>query len=107
MKQQFVCDDPCAGDDLGDCSHEADERTRQRENAGYLMSDTEDDDKPGFIAVDGYKAWYHPITRRWHRTNGPARIWKDGREEWYLYGEYIDCKTQEEFEKLMRLKAFW
>ena len=68
------------------------------------MSELRDDNSPDFSGGDGYKAWYHPLTREWHRTNGPARIFPDGREEWYLDGKY---KTQEEFERYLRMKAFW
>ncbi len=26
----------------------------------------------------------------WHREDGPARIYKDGREFWYYYDEHYD-----------------
>jgi len=31
----------------------------------------------------------------------------NGTKRWYLDDKQIDCKSQEEFERLMRLKAFW
>jgi len=48
-----------------------------------------------------------------HRLDGPARIFKGTcilyelpQLEWYVNGLQIHCKTQEEFEQYMRLKAF-
>jgi hypothetical protein len=77
---------------------------------------------------DIYQAWC--IGGRLSRLNGPARIWSDGSEEWYqddvlhringpartsqwgghtwwYNGELLLCNSQEEFEQLLRLKAFW
>jgi hypothetical protein len=52
--------------------------------------------------------------RRFHREDGPAIIYsmgfagrKDVEKQWWYLGKRLDCKTQEEFESLMRLKAFW
>jgi hypothetical protein len=66
-----------------------------------------------------------------HRLNGPARIWEDGGKEWWMHGKlhrldgpaveppygnptswFVDgkrimCSSQEEFEHLLKLKAFW
>lgn len=64
-----------------------------------------------------------------HRLDGPARIWSDGRKSWWINGQrhrldgpaiegpeintwyfnnkYIDCDSQQEFERLIKLKAFW
>ena len=42
----------------------------------------------------------------WHRLNGPARILY-GNGEWWYHGTYITNKSQKEFEKLIKLKAFW
>jgi hypothetical protein len=55
-----------------------------------------------FAVIGGY-AWLHNLY-------GPARIWSDDRIdklEWWLYGDRICCSSQEEFEQLMKLKAFW
>lgn len=41
-----------------------------------------------------------------HRIDGPALDWK-GNPGWYLHGKSIPVKTQEEFERYLRLKAFW
>ena len=43
-----------------------------------------------------------------HRIDGPAFDWKSvKRQEWYLYGVRVDVNSQEEFERMMKLKAFW
>ena len=42
-----------------------------------------------------------------HRENGPAIVWFDGVEDWYLHGTKIDCSSQEEFERMCKLKSFW
>jgi hypothetical protein len=39
-----------------------------------------------------------------HRVDGPAIEYPCGFKEYYLYGKY---KTYQEFEKLVKLKAFW
>ena len=81
-----------------------------------------------FIDVDGNKYWYHhdklhceggPAVeyvngdRHWylngkhHREDGPAVEWADGAKFWYLNGKEINCSSQEEFERLLKLKVFW
>ena len=42
-----------------------------------------------------------------HREDGPATILADGTKNWFYDGVRLSCKTQEEFEQYMRLKAFW
>lgn len=45
-----------------------------------------------------------------HRTNGPAVVYVDGfyagQKEWWINGNKIECSSQKEFKKLMKLKAF-
>lgn len=53
---------------------------------------------------NGNKEWY--INNMRHREDGPAFDWKNAKR-WYLYNKSLACKTQEEFERLMRLKSFW
>jgi hypothetical protein len=33
--------------------------------------------------------------------------YEDGQQYWYYQGTQLNCKTQEEFDRLMKLKAFW
>jgi len=65
-------------------------------------------DEDGEIITD--KIWNCPI---YHREDGPAltRITENNINvvisEWYYLGEHIDCSSQEEFLKLLNLRAFW
>ena len=42
-----------------------------------------------------------------HREDGPAIEDSNGDKFWYINGENINCETQEEFERLLKIKAFW
>ena len=44
---------------------------------------------------------------QFHREDGPAIELYNGEKYWWINGEEIDCKTQEEFERLLKMKAFW
>jgi hypothetical protein len=54
---------------------------------------------------NGSKEWC--LNRQLHRLDGPAVEYADGEKQWWIYDKRIPCETQEEFERLMRLKAFW
>ena len=42
-----------------------------------------------------------------HRLDGPAiELW-DGRKFWYYQDQEINCSTQEEFDRLIKLKILW
>jgi hypothetical protein len=53
------------------------------------------------------KTWYRDTNGYYHRTNGPAIEWEDGRQEWWYHGYKIAAHSQAEFERMLRLKAFW
>jgi hypothetical protein len=57
------------------------------------------------VEHNGYKAWYQ--FGKLHREDGPAQEYEDGNKIWWLHNKQVICDTQEEFERLMRLKAFW
>jgi hypothetical protein len=59
---------------------------------------------PAVVYANGNTSWYKDDLR--HRLDGPALEW-DNTKEWYVNGEHIKCSSQKEFEKLMKLKAFW
>ncbi len=42
-----------------------------------------------------------------HREDGPALEYPNGLKSWYLNGKRINCSSQEEFEKFLKLQAFW
>ena len=63
------------------------------------------EDGPAIEWVDGGKSWY--LNDLYHRIDGPAIEWSNGYKEWYIHGEYIPCKTNEEFLRLVKMKVFW
>jgi hypothetical protein len=55
--------------------------------------------------ADGTKTWHvHGVL---HRLDGPAIDRFDGQNFWFVNGKRVLCESQEEFEQLMRLRAFW
>lgn len=46
----------------------------------------EDTEHPTFIRADGTKEW-RDADGKLHRPDGPAVIWADGTEEYWLHGE--------------------
>jgi len=85
------------------------------------------EDGPAIINTDGSKLWYY--NDHLHRNDGPASTHPDGDEMWFTHGklhrldgpavifggikewwindEQINCSSQEEFEKILKLKIFW
>lgn len=64
------------------------------------------DGNPACIDEAGSQFWLQ--NGKHHRLDGPAIEHINGESnEWWVNGKILDCKTQAEFEKLMRLKAFW
>lgn len=53
---------------------------------------------------NGGKVWYQ--NGLIHRLDGPALEYSDGTNDWYYKGQLIECDSQEEFEKLIKLLAF-
>jgi len=63
------------------------------------------DDGPAIEHLNGYQAWYiHDLC---HREDGPAMIYSNGDQEWYIRGKRINVKSQQDFERYLKLKAFW
>lgn len=59
---------------------------------------------PAAKYADGQEIWYFNGKR--HRLDGPAWIIPGGCNSWYYDGEYMDCDSQEEFERLIKIRAF-
>ena len=59
---------------------------------------------PAVEGLNGYKAWYQNNFR--HRLDGPAD-WYDGKPEWWYKGQIINCSSQEEFERWLKLRLLW
>ena len=66
-------------------------------------------DGPAIEFADGTKEWF--IEDKRHRIDGPAieryDISKKLGKKYYYLGKYIDCNSNEEYFKLLKLKAFW
>ena len=60
---------------------------------------------PAVEYFDGSKEWFE--NGKQHRIDGPAVEGNDGTKDWYYKGKYIDCNSQEEFERYVKLKLFW
>ena len=71
----------------------------------YINGKLHRTDGPAAEYANGTKYWY--VNGKQHRTDGPAVELAEGYKYWYVDDKQIDCSTQEEFERLMRLKAFW
>ena len=76
----------------------------------YLNNQLHRLDSPAIEYISGTKLWYQ--YGHLHRLDGPAiedmsNVYVDILKSWWYYGQKINCKTQEEFEKIIKLKAFW
>jgi len=79
----------------------------ERKTQYYFLNDKiHREDGPAIETAAGYVGWYkHGLP---HRLDGPAIKYSDGHLEWWYEGFcFKDCHSQEEFEKYIKLKAFW
>ena len=53
--------------------------------------------------ANGTKLWYKED--KLHRIDGPAVEHPDGDKEYYYLGEYMECNSNEEYFKLLKLKT--
>ncbi len=64
-----------------------------------------------FIIDDSYETHYYVRDNKkyyYHRIDGPAVIFKKTDcKLWFYNGKIIQCLSQEEFERIIKLKAFW
>lgn len=63
------------------------------------------EDGPAVEFDDGYREWR--VNHKCHRIDGPAIEYADGTKKWYINGNAINCSTQEEFLRIVKMKAFW
>jgi hypothetical protein len=60
------------------------------------------------VEVYGTHFTVYYLDEKLHNDLGPAYIIRStGVQKWALHGVFIDVKTQEEFERYIKLKAFW
>jgi hypothetical protein len=71
----------------------------------YLHGKLHREGGPAAEWSDGTKVWYWYGKR--HREDGPAIEDADGYKAWYYNGQKIHCQSNQEFLKLIKLKAFW
>ena len=62
------------------------------------------EDGPAIERADGSKFWYK--NNKLHREDGPAIEYVSGYKEYYYNGKRFDCKTTEEFIRLVKLELF-
>lgn len=63
------------------------------------------EDGPARKFISGTEFWL--VNGNFHRMDGPAASYANGYQEWWIRGERLDCRTQSEFERLIKLKAIW
>jgi len=71
----------------------------------YLNNQRHREDGPAVEHIDGYRAWF--FNNQYHREDGPAVEYPNGYKVWFVHGRRINCSSQEEFERLIKLKALW
>ena len=62
-------------------------------------------DGPALEYANGDKLWF--LHGELHRLDGPAEEYINGYKKWWYHGEQISCSSQEEFKRLIKLKALW
>jgi hypothetical protein len=71
----------------------------------FVNDDLHREDGPACEYVNGNKCWYQ--NGKYHRVDGPAIELSNGIKQWWYRGKQIKCSYQQEFERLIKLKAFW
>ena len=61
-------------------------------------------DGPAADQTNGLKIWY--VNGKPHRLDGPALEFLSGNKEWWINGKQIHVKSQEEFERYLKLIVF-
>jgi hypothetical protein len=62
-------------------------------------------DGPACEYAYGTKIWcWHG---KYHREDGPAYEDANGFKVWFWHGQQIHCQSNEEFLRIVKLKAFW
>jgi hypothetical protein len=62
-------------------------------------------DGPAIEYINGNKVWYWH--GHYHREDGPAIEYADGTKYWFYHDQKMDCQSNEEFLRMIKLKAFW
>ena len=71
----------------------------------YLHGQRHRENGPAVEYDDGSTIWYHH--GQLHREDGPAVEYANGEKYWHYHGKQIHCDSQEEFARLIKLRALW
>jgi hypothetical protein len=69
----------------------------------YINDQYHRENGPAIEHYDGTKEWWFNGMR--HRKGGPAVEYFNNDKEWFFYGEYIHCKDNEEFLRIVKMKV--
>jgi|SRR5579859_2998528 len=75
------------------------------DKAWYLHGQCHRIDGPAIEYYNGTKSWYYHGQH--HRLDGPAIEYASGKKIWYYHGKMINCSSQKEFKKILKLKFLW
>jgi hypothetical protein len=64
-------------------------------------------DLASFQYPNGSRFWYKGNGRIHHREDGPAFELINGVKRWYWNGKRVNVNNQEEFERWLKMRAFW
>ena len=73
----------------------------------FWINDEEEyhrEDGPAVIWYTGDNEWY--LNGELHRMDGPAKDYENGYQAWFYHGKWINCQSQEEFERIIDLLVF-
>jgi hypothetical protein len=68
----------------------------------YIDGKRHREDGPAIEYVNGSQDWY--INGILHRLDGPAVIYRNMLQHWYIHGQQINCKDNEEFLRIVKMK---
>jgi hypothetical protein len=71
--------------------------------AWYINGKLHREDGPAIEFYMGRKEWR--INGELHRINGPAIELANGEKYWYISGKQISCNSDEEFFRIVKMKA--
>jgi len=63
------------------------------------------EDGPAIEYASGSTFWY--FHGELHRLDGPAEEYVYGYKAWWFHKRWIKCSSQEEFERLIKLRSLW
>jgi len=64
-------------------------------------------DNQPIYETNQYGDKYWSLNGQFHREDGPAIEYINGNKRWFYHGEEINCSSQEEFKRLLKLKVLW